>query len=134
MHELAPLEPVVEPIGHAFVLYHNPSCSKSRETLALIRTSGVQPHIVEYLKKPPSAAELAAIVRKLGIAPLGLVRKKEPVFLEKYAGRTLSDAEWIAAMVADPILIERPILVHGNAAAIGRPPENVRPMLAPEVR
>ena len=134
MHELAPLEPVAGASGHAYVLYHNPSCSKSRETLALIRASGIQPHIVEYLKRPPSVAELTAIVRKLGIAPLDLVRKKEPVFLEKYAGKTLNDGEWIAAMVADPILIERPILVHGNAAALGRPPENVRHLLAPAAR
>jgi len=134
MHELTPLEPVADATGHTFVLYHNPACSKSRETLALIQASGIQPLIIECLKQPPSVTELTAIVRKLGIAAIDLVRKKEPVFLEKYSGKVLSDAQWIAAMVADPILIERPILVHGNAAAIGRPPENVRQLLAPETR
>ena len=118
----------------SFTLYHNPSCSKSRETLALIRASGIQPRIVEYLKTPPSEAELSTIVKKLGIAPVELVRKGEAVFREKYSGKTLSDAEWIKAMVASPILMERPILVRGSSAAIGRPPENVRPLLSSESR
>lgn len=112
-------------------IYHNPACSKSRETLALIRERGHQPHIVEYLKTPPSETELSAIVRKLGIKPLDLVRRNEQVFKDKYAGKTLSDKEWIKAMVADPILIQRPIVVRGDAAAIGRPPEDVERLLRP---
>ena len=120
--------------SESFTLYHNPSCSKSRETLALIRASGIEPRIIEYLKTPPSEAELTAIVKKLGIAPVALVRKGESVFREKYSGKTLSDAEWIKAMAAEPILIERPILVRGSAAAIGRPPENVRPLLSSRPR
>jgi arsenate reductase (glutaredoxin) len=112
-------------------IYHNPACTKSRETLALIRERGFEPHIVEYLKTPPSEAELSAIVRKLGIKPLELVRRNEQVFKDKYAGKTLSDKEWIKAMVANPILMQRPIVMRGEAAAIGRPPQDVEPLLKP---
>ena len=110
-------------------IYHNPACTKSRETLALIRARGHEPHIVEYLKAPPSEAELTAIVRKLGIKPLELVRRNEQVFKDQYAGKTLDDKAWIKAMVANPILIQRPIVVRGDAAAIGRPPEDVERLL-----
>jgi arsenate reductase (glutaredoxin) len=110
-------------------IYHNPACTKSRETLALIRARGHEPQIVEYLKTPPSEAELTAIVRKLGIKPLELIRRNEQVFKNKYAGKTLADKEWIKAMVKDPILIQRPIVVRGDAAAIGRPPEDVERLL-----
>jgi arsenate reductase len=107
-----------------FTIYHNPRCTKSRATLALLEARGVKPKVVEYLAATPSAAELRTIVRKLGIRPEQLVRKGEDVFREKYAGKPLSDAQWIDAMVKDPILIERPIVVHGDRAIIGRPPEN----------
>jgi arsenate reductase len=110
-------------------LYHNPACSKSREALALLQQSGIQPRVVEYLRTPPGAAELTAIIAKLGIAPLDLIRKGEAVFQEKYRDQTLSDAEWIAAMVADPILIERPIAVRGSRAELGRPPANIKRLL-----
>ena len=110
-------------------IYHNPKCSKSRETLELLRERGIEPRIVEYLKAPPTAAELTAIVAKLGIKPEALVRKGEDVYKSKYAGKSLSDAEWIAALVRDPILIERPIVVAGRRAAIGRPPERVLDVL-----
>lgn len=105
-------------------IYHNPRCTKSRGTLALLEGRGVKPKVVEYLTSPPSAADLRTIVRKLGIRPEQLVRKGEDIFKEKYAGKTLSDAQWIEAMVKDPILIERPIVVRGDKAVIGRPPEN----------
>ena len=110
-------------------IYHNPACTKSRETLALIRSRGHEPRVVEYLKTPPSEAELTAIVRKLGIKPLELVRRNEQVFKDKYAGKTLADKEWIKALVANPILIQRPIVVRGEEAAIGRPPEDVERLL-----
>jgi arsenate reductase (glutaredoxin) len=118
-----------ESAAAAVTIYHNPSCSKSRETLALIKASGVAPRIVEYLKTPPSEAELADVVRKLNMAPAELVRTSEAVFREKYQGRHLSDAQWIAALVADPILLQRPIVVRGDAAVIGRPPENAKRLL-----
>jgi arsenate reductase len=110
-------------------IFHNPKCSKSRETLALLKDRGFSPRIVEYLKDPPTAAELTAIVKQLGIAPEALVRKGEDVYKSKYAGKALGDAEWIAAMVADPILIERPIVLADGKAAIGRPPERVLALL-----
>jgi arsenate reductase len=108
-----------------FTIYHNPRCTKSRATLELLRQRGIEPAIVLYLETPPDAAELRAIVTKLGIEPEQLVRKGEDVYKSKYAGKALSDAQWIKAMVDDPVLIERPIVVHGERAVIGRPPENV---------
>ena len=111
-------------------IYHNPRCSKSRATLALLEEHGVEPKVIEYLNAAPSAAELRDIVRKLGIKPVELVRKGEEIYKEKYAGKTLTDAQWIDAMIADPILIERPIVVHGERAVIGRPPENVQRLFA----
>ena len=109
-------------------IYHNPRCSKSRETLKLIEDTGVAPRVVEYLKTPPSAAELAAILAALGKTPAEIVRKKEAA----EAGidpAALDDAALIAAMVANPAIIERPIVVNGAKAALGRPPESVLAIL-----
>ena len=115
----------------ALTILHNPKCSKSRETLALLKRRGYSPRIVEYLKSPPTAAELTAIVKQLGIAPEALVRKGEDLYKSKHAGRQLTDAAWIAAMVQDPILIERPIVIADGKARIGRPPESVLALLEP---
>lgn len=112
-----------------YTIYHNPRCSKSRETLALLEQGGATPQIIEYLKTPPTAAELKAIVAKLGIEPEQLVRKGEELYKSQYAGKTLTAAQWIAAMVKDPVLIERPIVIKGNQAVLGRPPENVKKLL-----
>jgi arsenate reductase len=106
-------------------IFHNPKCSKSRATLALLQERGIEPEVVEYLKKPPTAAELKAIVAKLGIPAEQLVRKGEQIYKTEYAGKKLTDAQWIDAMVRHPILIERPIVIRGNKAVLGRPPENV---------
>lgn len=109
-------------------IYHNPRCSKSRETLKLIEDKGIAPRVVEYLKTPPSAAELAAILAALGKKPAEIVRKKEAA----EAGidpAALDDAALIAAMVATPAIIERPIVVNGAKAALGRPPESVLAIL-----
>ena len=108
----------------AITIYHNPKCSKSRATLELVADRG-DVKIIEYLKTPPTAKELEALVAKLGIEPEQLVRKGEDVYKKEYAGKTLSRAQWIDAMVRHPILIERPIVVAGDRAVIGRPPENV---------
>jgi arsenate reductase len=113
----------------SLTIYHNPACSKSRETLALIKASGITPRVVEYLKNPPSEVELTAIVHKLGMAPAELVRTNETVFRQKYSGRNLSDQQWIQALAADPILLQRPIVVRGDDAVIGRPPENAKRLL-----
>jgi arsenate reductase (glutaredoxin) len=110
-------------------IYHNPRCTKSRETLALIEAAGIRPQVIEYLQTPPTTSELKSIAKKLGIKPIELVRKGEAIYKEKYAGKELSDAEWIAAMVADPILIERPIVVGDKGAVIGRPPEKVKTLI-----
>jgi arsenate reductase (glutaredoxin) len=109
-----------------YTIYHNPRCSKSRETLALLEQAGVTPRIVEYLKTPPTAAQLKAIVARLGIEPEQLVRKGEDVYKSEYAGKTLTAAQWIDAMVKHPVLIERPIVIRGKRAVLGRPPENVK--------
>ncbi len=109
-------------------IYHNPRCSKSRETLKLIEDKGIAPRVVEYLKTPPSAAELAAILAALGKKPAEIVRKKEAA----EAGidpAALDDAALIAAMAAHPAIIERPIVVNGAKAALGRPPESVLAIL-----
>jgi arsenate reductase (glutaredoxin) len=110
-------------------IYHNPRCSKSRETLALLEEHGVKPRIVEYLKTPPSAAELKTILTALGMKPEQLVRKGEEIYKSEYAGKTLTDAQWITALTQHPVLIERPIVVKGSQAALGRPPENALKLL-----
>ena len=108
-----------------FVIYHNPRCGKSREVLALLQQHGIEPWIIEYLKTPPTPGELREVIKKLGIKPEALLRKGEDVFKEQFAGRNLSDAEWIAAMAEFPVLIERPIVIRGDQAVVGRPLERV---------
>ncbi|ODR97509.1 arsenate reductase [Methyloceanibacter stevinii] len=111
-------------------IYHNPRCSKSRQTLALIEERGVEPVIVEYLKTPPSAADLKAILKKLGFKPQDIVRTKEARYAELgLKERSVTDDELLALLADNPILIERPIVVTGNKAAIGRPPEKVLAIL-----
>jgi arsenate reductase (glutaredoxin) len=110
-------------------IYHNARCSKSRQTLDLIRKAGIEPEIVNYLNDTPSKQELSELVRMLGISPEQLVRKGEDVFKEKFKGQKLSEQEWIAAMVQHPKLIERPIVVKQKKAVLGRPPENVKALL-----
>jgi arsenate reductase len=110
-------------------IYHNPRCGKSRAGLALLQAKGIEPEVIEYLKTPPSKEELRAIVKKLGIKPGELVRTGEEIYKEKFRGKTLSDDQWLDAMAKNPILIERPIVVKGARAAVGRPPEKVLEVL-----
>lgn len=110
-------------------IYHNPRCTKSRETLALLLDKGVDVEIVEYLKNIPSATELKGLIDMLGIKSEDLVRKSEAVYKELYKGKTLNDAEWINAMIEHPKLIQRPIVVKDGKAELGRPPENVLNLL-----
>jgi len=112
------------------VIYHNPRCSKSRETLELIRSRGVEPTVVEYLKNPPSAKELKGLLAQLGMKPCDLMRKKEARYKDLgLDSERLSDDALIKAMVENPVLIERPIVVKGGKAALGRPPEAVLKIL-----
>ena len=111
-------------------IYHNPRCSKSRAALALLQQRGVEPEIVEYLKTPPDRETLTELLRQLGIAPRDLLRKSEAEYRElNLSDPALSDEALIAAMVAHPKLIERPIVVAGGQARIGRPPERVLEIL-----
>ena len=113
-----------------FTIYHNPRCSKSRQTLALLEENGVTPDIVLYLETPPSGPELKALLGKLGIDARALLRKGEEAYkTEGLADTGLDDDTLVAVMVAHPKLIERPIVVRGARAVLGRPPENVLELL-----
>lgn len=111
------------------IIYHNPRCAKSRQTLELIEKSGKSTQVVEYLKTPPSKDELRDIVEKLDIKPEELVRKNERMFKDEFKAKKFSDEEWLEILVKNPKLIERPIVVVDDKAVIGRPPENVRKLL-----
>jgi arsenate reductase (glutaredoxin) len=111
-------------------IFHNPRCTKSRQTLQLLKDRGIEPEVVEYLKTPPSAAELADILDKLGIEPRDLMRKQEAEYKANGLDSSALDKQsLIDGMVSHPILIERPIVVANDKAAIGRPPENVLSIL-----
>lgn len=111
-------------------IFHNPRCSKSRATLALLQENGIEPDIRLYLENPPDAAELAGILKKLGKSPRELMRKGEAEYREQNLGdETLGDGQLIAAMCATPKLIERPIVLAHGKAAVGRPPESVLAIL-----
>ncbi len=110
--------------------YHLPRCSKSRQTLQLLQDRGVDLEIIEYVKNPPTAAELDAILQKLDLEPRQLMRKQEAEYHANHLdNEALSRQALINAMIAHPILIERPIVVAGDKAVIGRPPENVLTLL-----
>ena len=114
----------------AVTIYHNPHCSKSRETLKLLEERGVEPEVVEYLQMPPDAATLKALLKKLGIGAKDLLRRKEEAYAQLgLAGQLDDEAALVRAMVEHPILIERPIVVHGAKARLGRPPERVLEIL-----
>lgn len=111
-------------------IYHNPRCSKSRQTLQLLQERSLEPTVVEYLQSPPDAATLDTILTELGLEPRDLMRKKEAAYKDLGLGDdTLSRAALVQAMVENPILIERPIVRSGGKAALGRPPEAVLEIL-----
>ncbi len=107
-----------------FTIYHNPRCSKSRTTLALLQDRGIEPQVVLYLETSPDAAEIRSLLQKLGLSAAQLVRRGEEAYKAESLGVDSSDEQLIAAMAAHPKLIERPIVVHGDRAVLGRPPEN----------
>ena len=111
-------------------IFHNPLCSKSRLTMGLLEDNKVQPEVVEYLKTPPTAAELDEILALLGMEPRELMRKGEAAYKDNNLDDpSLGREQLILAMVENPILIERPIVIKGNKAALGRPPEKVLDIL-----
>ena len=114
----------------SYQIYHNPRCSKSRQTLALLEENGVTPDIILYLENTPTAEELTAVIKKLGIKARDLLRKGEDDYKTLDLGNvSLSDEKLIAAMAKHPKLIERPIVIKGKKAVLGRPPENVLQLL-----
>jgi len=110
-------------------IYHNNRCTKSRQALAELEKSGQPFEVIYYLETPPNRTTLAALVKKLQIKPVELLRKGEKIFIDHYKGKILTDAEWIDAMVEHPILIERPIVVSGDQAVVARPTEKIKDLL-----
>lgn len=110
-------------------IYHNARCKKSREGLELLNDSGEDFEVREYLKEPVSEEELKEILEKLGMAPIELVRTDEKIWKEHYKGKDLSDDELVRVMVENPKLIQRPIVVKGNSAVVGRPAEKIKDLL-----
>lgn len=111
-------------------IYHNPNCSKSRQTLELLTEKGITPNIIKYLETPPSTDQLRDILSRLGLAPRQLMRRKEDEYSElDLDNPSLSDDDLIDCMVKHPVLIERPIVLANNRAALGRPPEQVLDIL-----
>lgn len=110
-------------------IFHNPRCSKSRETLSLIKEQGIEPEIIEYLKEVPTAKELKDILMKLNLEAKDILRKGEEVYKQRFRGKNFTNEEWIQVMIEHPKLIERPIVVKGHKAILGRPPENVLDLL-----
>lgn len=112
-----------------YVIYHNPRCSKSRAALALLREHGIEPAVVLYLDNPPTAVALRQLLRKLELPAAQLIRRGEAAYKAAGLGAESTDEELLAAMAAEPRLIERPVVVHGDRAVLGRPPENVLELL-----
>jgi len=112
-------------------IYHNPRCSKSRQTLDLLQNRGIDVTVVEYLKNAPDVKVLAQVCKLFGIRPYDLVRSKEALFDELKLGavKTDDDARWLKVLAEHPSLLERPIVVYNGKAALGRPPENVLKIL-----
>lgn len=106
-------------------IYHNPRCSKSRQTLQLLRDQGIEPEIVEYLKSPPSQETIVKLLQQLDMSAEALMRKGEDEYKSLIKGKALSEKEMVRVMSDHPRLIERPIVVNNGKAALGRPPENV---------
>ncbi|WP_158838480.1 arsenate reductase (glutaredoxin) [Polaribacter sp. L3A8] len=106
-------------------IYHNPRCSKSRQGLEVLENSKKEFEVVKYLEEIPSEKELTEIIKLLGITPIQLVRKTEKIWKEEFKGKELSDTDIIKAMIENPKLIERPIVINGNKAVIGRPTEAI---------
>ncbi|WP_231424045.1 arsenate reductase (glutaredoxin) [Pedobacter sp. Leaf250] len=106
-------------------IYHNNRCTKSRQALHELENTGKDFEVIYYLETPPTKIQLAELIKKLGVKPFELIRKTEKIYIDNFKGKTLSDSEWIDAMVENPILIERPIVISGDKAVIARPTERI---------
>ncbi|MBL7889687.1 MAG: arsenate reductase (glutaredoxin) [Bacteroidia bacterium] len=106
-------------------IYHNVRCSKSREACSIIADKGIKAEVVEYLKTPPTQKEIKELLGLLKLKAEDIVRKGEELYKTKYKGKTFTEAQWIKILAENPVLIERPIIVNGKKAVIGRPPEKV---------
>ena len=110
-------------------IYHNPRCRKSREGLAIVQGSGQPVTVIEYLKEPPTAAQLKEILKYLGLSATDIIRKNEKLYKEEYKNKELTESQWLKVLADNPILIERPIVVKGKKARLGRPPEVIKELL-----
>lgn len=110
-------------------IYHNPRCRKSRETLQLIRDKAKEVKVIEYLKEMPDRATLERILELLKLSPAEVIRKGETLYKQKYKGKEFSRDQWLDILLENPVLLERPIVVNGDKAVVGRPPENVLEIL-----
>jgi arsenate reductase len=107
------------------LVWHKTTCSKSCEVMSLLKEHKVKPDVFLYVETPPTEEEIKAVLKKLGIKAEELIRKKEKIYKEKFDGKKMTEEKWIKAMVKFPILIERPIVIKGNKAVIGRPTASV---------
>jgi arsenate reductase len=107
------------------IIYFNPDCSKCNEALDVLKQNHCELTIRNYLTEPPTSSELKELLKKLNCKVTDIVRKKEPLFIEKFEGKNFNDEEWFDILSTNPILIERPIVINGNKAIIGRPPQLV---------
>ena len=121
---------ILEKNTHMITIWHNNRCSKSRNALCLLEDKHIQTEVFEYLKTPPTSEQIKDLLDKLGIEPEALVRKGEEVYKVEFKGKELSYDQWIEAFVKHPVLIERPIIIKGDKAVIGRPIENIEALLA----
>lgn len=111
------------------IVYHNNRCSKSRDAISILEEKGIPYKVRYYLQDPPSEQELKTLLRKAGLKAIDIVRKSETLYKEEYKDKDLSEAEWLKVLAANPILIERPIVINGDKAVVARPPEKVLEIL-----
>jgi arsenate reductase len=111
------------------IIYYNPDCSKCNEALGLLQENNCEVQIRNYLADPPTEREIIELIKMLGCKPSAIVRTKEPLFVEKFEGKEISEQEWPRYLAEFPVLIERPIVVEGKTAIIGRPPTLVLELL-----
>jgi arsenate reductase (glutaredoxin) len=123
------ISPVRKMKSEKITIYHNPRCSKSRDSVCILEEYEANAEVVHYLETPPTQKLLKELLKKLGMKAEEIVRKSEPLYIQKFAGKKISSAEWIRILSKNPVLIERPIIVKGNKAFLGRPPERIKELL-----